>query len=314
MTSPAYFMSQTLQVNSKRRSSYLRHSGTRTVRENSNAGHVVEQQPALLWVEMGSNVASGPPCEFARRCTIRTIERSHLWSAAQLASSVDVICLDFDHPNIDGLQFAAQTKTKFPSIPILMLIGEQSTDIVLWALRARVFDVLIKPITAHEVMRITERLAPILAAKRTQSSRENIAAAGVLPIEARFRTRSREHHKLATVKDFIAKNYAQQIEESDMAEMCGMSAFRFSREFHKVFGKTFREYLGDCRIKHAQRLLKNPEISITDVASIVGFNDPSYFARLFRKRVGVSPTRFQTSLSSRQEAAAEEIRELARGA
>lgn len=272
------------------------------------------EQPALLWVEMRSVGPSGPPIEFSRHCSIRPIERMHLWSAAQLATGVDVICLDFDHPDIDGLQFAAQTKAKFPSIPLLMLIGEQSTDIVLWALRARVFDVLIKPITTNEVLRIVERLAPIFAVKRTQSCRENVAVAGVLPDEVRFRARGHENHKLTAVKEFIAKNYAQAIEEADMAEMCAMSAFRFSREFRKAFATNFRDYLADCRIKQAQRLLRNPEIAITDVASMAGFNDPSYFARLFRKRVGVSPTSYRASLSRDQPLTAGTLAQRARGA
>jgi YesN/AraC family two-component response regulator len=285
----------------------------RTVSRNSDAGHVVEQ-PELLWVEMQSGRSSAPSSEFSRHCHIRLMERTHLWSAAQLATSVDVICLDFDHPDIDGLQFAAATKMKFPSIPIVMLISEQSAEVVLWALRARIFDVLIKPVTAQEVLRITERLAPILAAKRKQSSRANIAGIGVLPAEVRFRTRNQEHHKLATVKDFIAKNYAQQIEEADVAQMCSMNAFRFSRVFRKAFGTTFRDYLADCRIKQAQRLLRNPDITITDVASIVGFNDPSYFARLFRKRVGVSPTSFQESLAGKSQLLSDALEEFARGA
>lgn len=256
------------------------------------------QQPELMWVEMHFERASEPPRELARYCHIRPIERTHLWSATHLAGSVDAICLDFDHPDIDGLQFAAATKTHCPSIPILMLIGHPSAEIVLWALRARMFDLLVKPASAQEVLRVIERLAPILAAKRKQSSRANVAGSCVLPDEARFRARNCENHKLAAVKDFIAKNFSREIDEAQMADMCGMSPFRFSRAFRKTFSVTFRDYVADCRIKHAQHLLNNPDIAITDIAAIVGFNDPSYFARLFRKRVGVTPTDFRDSMIS----------------
>ena len=245
---------------------------------------------------MQSDRNAEPAREFSRQCQLRLIERTHLASAAQLAGPVDVICLNFDHPDIEGLQFAAATKTQFPSIPILMLISQQSTDIVLWALRSRMFDVLIKPVTAQEILRVTERLAPIIAAKRTQSTRTNVATCSVLPDEARFRMRDHARHKLAAVMDYINKNYSRAISEAEMAKMCGMTAFRFSRGFRETYGVTFRDYLADCRLKHAQRLLANPEIPVTDVASMVGFNDPSYFARLFRKRLRSSPTSYRASV------------------
>jgi AraC-like DNA-binding protein len=69
-----------------------------------------------------------------------------------------------------------------------------------------------------------------------------------------------------------------------------MSPFRFSREFKKTFGKTFRDYLIDYRLKEACRLLENPAATITDVTYAVGFNDPSYFSRVFKQRFGVTPS------------------------
>ena len=252
-----------------------------------------------MWVEMRSGGACEPPREFSRHCHIRLLQRAHLWGAVSLAGDVDVICLDFDHPDIDGLQFAVETKTKFPSIPLIMLIGQQSTDIVLWALRARIFDVLIKPISAQEVLRVFDRLMPILAAKRTQTRRVNMATPRVVPDEARFRTKNHQHDKLEMVREFIILNFTRQIDEAEVSAMCGMSAMHFSRCFRKAFSMTFRDFVTDCRIKQAQRLLNNPDVAITDIAALVGFNDPSYFARLFRKRVGTTPTDFRESLASK---------------
>jgi AraC-like DNA-binding protein/CheY-like chemotaxis protein len=255
-------------------------------------------KPTLLWVRMsgeaGSEASMG---EFARRCHVLPVEQQHLWAAAALASASDVICFDYDHPSIEGLRFAAETKGRFPSLPIVMVISQQSADIVLWALRTRVFDVIARPISAQDVVRVVERLAPVLTARRSQSTRKNATGVEAIPEEARYRLRDGARHKLKLVCEHIAKHYTESIGEIAMAKLCGMSPFRFSRSFRVAFGVTFRDYLSECRLTHAKRLLGNAQVSVTDVAAMVGFNDPSYFARLFKKRTGVSPTGYRVALA-----------------
>lgn len=256
------------------------------------------EQVTLLWVHMrGEAGGQASMAEFAHHCHVRPIDRQHLWAATSLASSSHVICFDYEHPDIDGLKFAADTKTRFPSLPIIMLISLQSVDIVLWALRTRVFDVIVKPISSQDIIRCMSRLAPVLAARRGQSVRTNATGVEAIPGEARYRLRDCARQKLSLVSEFIARHYAEAVSELAMAKMCGMSPFRFSRAFHVTYGVTFRDYLSDYRLTQAKRLLGNAQVSITDVAAMAGFNDASYFARLFRKRTGTSPTAYRTALS-----------------
>jgi YesN/AraC family two-component response regulator len=252
------------------------------------------ERPTLLWVPMRGEAASeATTAPFEQYCHVRRIGTEHLWAAAAMATASDVICLDYEHPDLDGLKFAADTKARFASVPIIMLTSQQSHQIMLWALRTRVFDVIIKPVAVEDVARCMQRLAPILAARRTQSVRSNATGVESIPTEARYRLREGARDKLRQVCDFIAKHYAEAIGETAMAKMCGMSPFRFSREFRGTYGVTFRDYLSEHRLSHAKRLLGNPQISVSDVAAMTGFDDPSYFARLFRKRTGTSPTAFR---------------------
>jgi DNA-binding NtrC family response regulator len=104
----------------------------------------------LLWVDLccGARGAAAS-AEFARHCDVRPTDQQYLWTALSLASTSDVICFDFEHPDMSCLKFMTDTKAKFPSVPIIMLMSQQSADVVLWALRARIFDVLMKPLTAR---------------------------------------------------------------------------------------------------------------------------------------------------------------------
>jgi hypothetical protein len=74
-----------------------------------------------------------------------------------------------------------------------------------------------------------------------------------------------------------------------------MSPSRFCHEFKAIFAVTFVEYLAQYRMERAKRLLANPTISVADVAVSVGFNDPSYFTRVFRKQEGLSPSEYRAN-------------------
>lgn len=252
----------------------------------------------LVWVDLCCDAREAASvAEFSAHCDVRPTAREHLWAALSLATAADVICFDCDHPDLGCLKFVTDTKAKFPSVPIILLISQKSTDVVLWALRMRIFDVLVKPIAARDVLRCVQRLAPVLEARRSQSTRSNATGAEAVPDEARYHARRNVRGKLDGVLAYIEKNYAQAICEQDVAKTCGMSQFDFSRAFHAAHGVTFRDYLSECRLVQSKRLLGNPHVAVSDVAAMAGFNDPSYFARLFRKRTGVSPSAYRASLA-----------------
>lgn len=91
---------------------------------------------------------------------------------------------------------------------------------------------------------------------------------------------------------FVAAHYHEKFAASAVAEHCGFSRFQFSRNFHAAFEITFREYLLRFRIREACRRLAAGEPSVTGIAYAVGFHDGSYFARMFRRYVGVLPSQY----------------------
>ena len=91
---------------------------------------------------------------------------------------------------------------------------------------------------------------------------------------------------------FVTGRYHEKFAASAVAEHCGLSRFQFSRNFHSTFDITFREYLLRFRIREACRRLAAGEQSVTGIAYAVGFHDGSYFARMFRRYVGVLPSQY----------------------
>ena len=102
-----------------------------------------------------------------------------------------------------------------------------------------------------------------------------------------------EYRRVKKAIEFIDTRYTENICLDDVARITGLSRFHFSRLFNQVTGHTFKDYLNLKRLEAAKKLLLLPEINISQACFSVGFNDASYFARLFKKYEGISPSSFR---------------------
>ena len=76
-----------------------------------------------------------------------------------------------------------------------------------------------------------------------------------------------------------------------------MSSFHFSHAFAETFSLTFQDFVLRYRIFEASKELQHPNVPVAHVAYSVGFNDPSYFARVFRRLIGASPSEYCEKIS-----------------
>src|SRR4030095_9713975 len=104
--------------------------------------------------------------------------------------------------------------------------------------------------------------------------------------------------RLKRVLDYIGDNLAEDVSLSDLAELAGMSAHHFAELFKRSMSCTPHRYVLQERIERAKIALRDPRCSVLDAAAISGIPNPSHFARVFRKFVGVSPSQFQSGQTS----------------
>lgn len=102
--------------------------------------------------------------------------------------------------------------------------------------------------------------------------------------------------RLKRVLDFIAGNLHESISLAQLAAIAGMSTHYFSELFKQSTGQTPHKYVLLQRIERAKERLRDSASSIIDAGLEAGFENPSHFARVFRKAVGVSPSRFRAGL------------------
>jgi YesN/AraC family two-component response regulator len=95
------------------------------------------------------------------------------------------------------------------------------------------------------------------------------------------------------VTDYIKKNYMNKITLNDISNQVNLSVSYLSRVFNEEMGSSLSTYINRIRIDNAKMFLLNDDISLTDVAYLSGFDDQSYFSKIFKKVTGVTPGRFR---------------------
>ena len=94
-------------------------------------------------------------------------------------------------------------------------------------------------------------------------------------------------------ESFINRNYMKDLSLDDISRYCNISSYYFSKLFKQETGENYVEYLSRVRIENAKKMLSDSEASIKEISYSVGFSDPNYFSRAFKKYEGVSPTEYK---------------------
>lgn len=108
------------------------------------------------------------------------------------------------------------------------------------------------------------------------------------------RTKQKEYtEKFIAVCKYIHEHCTEDLSLDDAAALAGFSKYHFTRLFKQFTGVSFYKYLNRKRIEHAEMLLVDPEISITEVALQSGFSSLSAFIRMFKLIKDCTPTEFR---------------------
>lgn len=94
-------------------------------------------------------------------------------------------------------------------------------------------------------------------------------------------------------KEYIRSNYNKALSLDDVSYYVNISPYYFSKIFKDGTGENFIEYLTNIRMEKAKELLSNTDYSMKEICVMVGYSDPNYFSRSFKKNVGVTPTEYK---------------------
>ena len=102
-----------------------------------------------------------------------------------------------------------------------------------------------------------------------------------------------DSRRVLKVKNYISKNYRDEIRLATLADIAGMSPSAFSRFFKLHTGRKLSEYIIDMRLGYASRMLVDTSKGIAEICYDCGFNNLSNFNRIFKKKRNCSPSEFR---------------------
>ncbi|MEG2881615.1 MAG: helix-turn-helix domain-containing protein [Christensenella sp.] len=97
------------------------------------------------------------------------------------------------------------------------------------------------------------------------------------------------------VRNYIEENYMKKISLNELANLAGFSVSYLSKIFKEETQKSISAYINHVRIENAKKLLRTTDISLVELAYVVGFEEQSYFTKVFKKLEGVSPGKYRDS-------------------
>ncbi|CCC57991.1 MULTISPECIES: response regulator [Caloramator] len=104
---------------------------------------------------------------------------------------------------------------------------------------------------------------------------------------------------VSKVLEYINKNYHQDISLHDIAKSVNLSYHYLSKIFKDKIGKGFIEYLTELRIEKSMQLLINQNLSIKEICQQIGYSDPNYYCKAFKRVTGMTPTEYRLSRNVR---------------
>jgi YesN/AraC family two-component response regulator len=253
------------------------------------------QNVQILWVDLRYNKdASCVGSSLASVYKIRVISHASEVEEAIQRHQPQMLCFDYDYPDQVGLKLLQQSKTRYPALPLVMLTKDQSAELVIWALRSRVWNYYIKPVPIDNLVGSIEvALKKCLGNKNYL--RKNFMPQPVVPAGSRPYRIKKNGASTAYVESWVQQHLDEKITLEQVAGLCGMSKSYFSRTFRCDHRITFQDYLIRQRINKAVDLLKDSDLQVTQVALAVGFSDLSYFTRTFHRHVGLLPSDYRKS-------------------
>ena len=192
----------------------------------------------------------------------------------------DIVLTDIMMPGMDGFELIEWIKTNSYNCEIIILTAYGTFEYARKALDFGVTGYLLKPLNEAELKELINKAIYNISQNSRQAGHLNSVNYS-LPV------------RLAC--EYIDKNYQEDINLNKISNYVSLSKNYFCNIFKKETGMTIWDYLIRIRMEEAKKMLLETEQKTYEISERVGYDDPSYFGRLFKKYTGFTPIEFRDS-------------------
>lgn len=216
---------------------------------------------------------------------ITSPDLEHVWEQHECQSEeIREITVQFDFPMGEDSFFG-----KTPFLPMRKMLNEARKGLCFpVSAIMRVYDKLDTLSSIKEGFYAVMQFLTILYELSKCSGARPLASSSFAKIAVEDDSR-----RILKVKNFISKNFMDEIRLGQLSDIAGMSPSAFSRFFKLHTGRNLTDYIIDMRLGAASRMLVDTSRSISEICFSCGFNNLSNFNRIFKKKKGCSPSEFR---------------------
>ncbi len=226
---------------------------------------------------------------------------------------IQIAILDIEMPGINGIQAAEWIRKRDKKCCIIFLTAFDEFSYARKAIAVRALDYLLKPYDEEELISVVEEAMRLVDEREGQGIEKRDAGAAVPADKAwrREQTEGEEELEAVTsepesnmrlsmvaeaIETYMRQNYREDISMQDAARAMNYSEAYFCKLFKQCFGKNFTARLAEYRVEAAKELLTGHMVNIREIGRAVGYEDSNYFAKVFKRITGQSPTEYRVSV------------------
>ena len=246
---------------------------------------------------------------FEREVVLEVAENGRKAADTAVLWGADLILMDIEMPGMSGLDAARAVLAQRPSCRVIFVTAYSLFQYAHEAVHLGACDYLLKPVDPDELEASVRRAMRQI---ETERKLEELAAAQPQPEQTETEEEAKDAPEegensqtalvMAHVRRYLEDNYMFDLSLDSVGEILHISPAYLSAQFKKYQKMNFLDCLTELRINAAKELLADPFRSSAEVASMVGYEDASYFARAFKKRTGMTPTQYRRQASQKAKA------------
>lgn len=207
---------------------------------------------------------------------------------------IQIAILDIEMPGINGLEAARIMREKREDCVIIFITAFDDFSYAKQAVSVKAIDYILKPYESKEIIYAVEEGKRLIDKYFSSAYMEEVVEENVLSEENIGDVRlslARE-----TIENYIKAHYMDDISMHNLAHVMNYSDAHFCKLFKQCFKVNFTAYLTEYRIGVAKRMLEDPRLNIKDIGSASGYTDSNYFARVFKRIAGCTPSEYRANI------------------